>query len=180
MSAARYFMKHNRAGQGKTSPGKQKIVAIVIVSVLALIGFTLLALKATDHRAELRNAIERRDTVRLEQLLKDHPRLVEAELPNRGPKDTWTPLHMVACYGDTEMLEILFKHKAKVNAKDSSGLTPLHHTVALSRHESAHFLINKGADMNAKGKDGRTPLDLAKTTRDKRMIELFRIRGAKE
>ncbi len=34
--------------------------------------------------------------------------------------------------------------------------------------------------MNAIGRDGRTPLDLAKTTRDKRLIDLFRIRGAKE
>ena len=173
-------MKNDRAGQGATPVAKQKTIALVIVSMLAVAGFTLFALKATDHRAELRRALEMRDSARLEQLLKDHPSLVAAEIPNRGPNDTWNPLHMAACYGDNAAIEILLKHKAKVNAKDSNGLTPLHHTVALSRHESALLLINKGADMNAKGRDGRSPLELAKNTRDKRMIELFRIRGAKE
>ncbi|MEO5804276.1 MAG: ankyrin repeat domain-containing protein [Verrucomicrobiota bacterium] len=173
-------MKNNPAALQKSTMEKKKGIAIVIVSIGALIGLTLFFLKATDHKKELRSALESRDNSRLEQLLKAHPGLVEAELPNRGPKDTWNPLHMAACYGDNASIEILLKHKAKVNAKDANGLTPLHYTVALSRYNSAQLLINKGADMNAKGRDGRSPLELAKTTRDKRMIELFRVRGAKE
>lgn len=159
---------------------KQKTISIVIVSILAVVGFSLLVFKATDHRGELRRALAERDSFRLEQLLKDHPKLVGAEIPNRGPKDTWNPLHMAAYHGDNDSIEILLKRKAKVNAKDSSGLTPLHYVVSSGHHESVHLLINKGADMNAKGRDGRTPLDLAKNLRDKRMIELFRIRGARE
>lgn len=173
-------MKNDRAGQGATPVAKQKTIALVIVSILALVGFCMFVFKATDHRRELRFALESRDNARLEQLLKDHPKLVHAELPNRGPKDTWSPLHMAACYGDTQSIEILLQHKAKVNVKDSNELTPLHHTVALSKYASAQLLINKGADINAKGRDGRSPLELAKTTRDQRMIQLFRIRGAEE
>lgn len=173
-------MKNSRADQGKTPGAKQKTIAVTIVALVALIGLGLFARKATDHRAELRRALESNDSLRLEKLLKDHPKLVEAELPNRGPKDTWNPLHMAASRGDNQAIEILLKHKAKVNAKDSNGLTPLHCVVSSGRYESVTLLINKGADMNVKGRDGRTPLDLARNLRDKRMVELFRIRGAKE
>jgi hypothetical protein len=173
-------MKNDRAGQGKATGDNQRLIAIIIVIFVVLTGMTMILLKTTDHTAELKRALEMRDAFRLEQLLKDHPKLVHADIPNRGPKDTWNPLHMAACYGDNQSIEILLRHKAKINAPDANGLTPLHYTVALSRYNSAQLLINKGADMNAKGKDGRTPLELAKTTRDKRMIELFRVRGAKE
>ena len=164
----------------KATGGKGKVVSIILVSIVVLMGVFMFFRKATDHRGELRYALESRDAFRLEQLLKDHPKLVDAELPNRSPTDTWTPLHMAACYGDNQSIEILLRHKAKVNARDANGLTPLHYTVALSRYNSAQLLINKGADMNAKGRDGRSPLELAKTTRDQRMIQLFRVRGAKE
>ena len=87
---------------------------------------------------------------------------------------------MAACLSDPETIEILTRHKAKVNARDSAGLTPLHYTVAQGRYDCAEMLINKSADINAKGRDGRTPLDLAKNLRDRRMIELFRVLGAKE
>lgn len=162
-------------------PGaNQKTIALVIVSLVALIAFGLFVRKATDHRVELRRALDSRDSVRLEQLLKKHPKLVEAEIPNRSPKDTWNPLHMAAYWGNNQAIEILLKYKAKVNAKDSNGLTPLHYVVSSGRYQSVTLLINKGADMNVKGRDGRTPLDLAKNLRDKKMVELFRIRGAKE
>lgn len=173
-------MKNDRVGLGVKPGNKQKIVAITLVAMVALFGIVLLARKATDHRVELRQALDSRDSYRLEQLLKDHPKLVSAEIPNRGPKDTWNPLHMAAYWGNQEAIEILLRHKAKVNAKDSNGLTPLHYSVSSGRHQCVTFLINKGADLNAKGRDGRTPLDLAKNLRDKKMIELFRIRGATE
>lgn len=170
----------NKTAAKASSPGKQRVIAVVVISALVLVGLIMLALKATDHRAELRDVLSTRDNVRLEQLLKAHPGLVDAKLANRNPTDTWEPLHMAACYGNAETIEILVKHKAKVNAKDANGLTPLHYTIPLSHYDCAEMLIIKGADKNAKGRDGRTPLDLAKTTRDKRMIELFRISGAKE
>ena len=170
----------NKTTAKASSPGKQRLIAAVVSSVLILVGLIVFTLKATDHRAELREVLSTRDNVRLEQLLKAHPGLVEAKLANRNPSDTWGPLHMAACYGNPETIEILLKHKAKVNAKDANGLTPLHYTVSLSHYDCAEMLIVKGADKNATGRDGRTPLDLAKTTRDKRMIELFRVSGAKE
>lgn len=136
--------------------------------------------KATDHRGELRGAITSHDNARLEKLLKDHPSLVDAKLPNSGAKDSWGPLHLAACVGTPETIDILCKHRARVNAKDSNGLTPLHYTVSRGRYDNAEKLINKSADMNAKGRDGRTPIDLARNLRDRRMLELFQIRGAKE
>jgi ankyrin repeat protein len=179
---ATLFMKNSSAAtKAKTSPGgTQRAVALSVIGVFAVIALAMFLFKVTDHTRELRMAIASRDNVRLESLLTAHPGLVEAKIPNRGPKDTWEPLHMAACFGSTEAIEILTKHKAKVNAKDANGLTPLHYTVSMGRYESAQMLINKGADMNAKGRDGRTPFDLAKNLRDKRMTDMFRVRGAKE
>ena len=173
------FMKNNPALPKNSTKG-QRWVAVSVTLIVVLIAGVAFALKKNDRRAELRSVIASGDDLRLEQLLENNPKLVEAELPNRNPRDLWSPLHMAACYGDLETVEILLKYKAKVNARDANGLTPLHWTVSLQRHKSAEFLINKGADMNAKGNDGRTPIELAKLTRDKKMIEYLRIRGAKE
>lgn len=173
-------MKNNSAELKKSTVGTQRVAALIVISILALLAVAMFMFKVTDHTRELRYALESRDSARLEALLTAHPGLVDSKLENRGPKDTWEPLHMAACYGDNRAIEILTKHKAKVNARDANGLTPLHYTVSLGRFDSAQLLINKGADMNAKGRDGRTPIELAKNTRDKRMIELFRVRGAKE
>ena len=173
-------MKNNPAPPPKSSALKQRVVAMVVIVVVALAGSMMFLLKATNHKGELQMAIQSRDHAGLEKLLKDHPGLVEAELPHRGPKDTWSPLHLAACSGDAESIEILTRHRARVTARDANGLTPLHYTVSLSHYDSAQMLINHGADINAKGRDGRTPLDLAKNLRDQKLIEMFRIRGAKE
>lgn len=173
-------MKNNPVAPQKSLAGKQRVVAMVVLLVIALAGMTMFLMKTTDHRGELQRAIQSRDHAGLERLLKSHPRLANAELPHRGPKDIWSPLHLAACSGDAETIDILTKHHAKVNALDSNGLTPLHYTVSLSRRDCAQMLIIKSADLNAKGRDGRTPLDLAKNLRDKKLIEMFRVQGAKE
>ncbi|MEO7300710.1 MAG: ankyrin repeat domain-containing protein [Verrucomicrobiota bacterium] len=173
-------MKNNLATRETSAAKKWRNFALVALLIFSSVIGVLFFLKATDHRSELRNALASQDNPRLEQLLKTHPGLVNAKLTNRGAKDLWEPLHMAAYSGNTNAIEILLKYKAKVNVRDDNGLTPLHYSVARGGYESAQLLINKGADMNAKGRDGHTPIELAKNLRDLRMIELFRIRGAKE
>ncbi|MEO6034605.1 MAG: ankyrin repeat domain-containing protein [Verrucomicrobiota bacterium] len=172
-------MKNQSVGQ-KPAGKKWRAIFLALLSLALLAGLVATMLRASDHRVELRSALMARDHARLEKLLRDHPGLVDVELPNRSAKDTWSPLHLAACLGDPETIQILTAHKARVNARDSNGLTPLHYTVAQHRYENAEMLINKSADLNAKGRDGHTPLDLAKNLRDQRLIEMFRIRGAKE
>jgi len=162
------------------SVGRRRIVAVSLVLSLVLVGVITILSRTMDHRNELRSAIDSRNNARLDQLLKKHPGLVNAELPNRSAKDTWSPLHLAACVGDPETIDVLCRHKAKVNGRDANGLTPLHYAVSRGRRDNAEKLIHKSADVNAKGRDGRTPLDLAKNLRDRRMIELFRIQGARE
>src|SRR5689334_22181013 len=106
-------MKNNPALPKKSPFAKQRTVALVVVSIVVLAAITMFAFKKSDHRAELRYAIASGDNSRLEQLLKAHPNLVEAQLPNRNPQDLWSPLHMAACYGSIDSVEILLKHKAK-------------------------------------------------------------------
>lgn len=175
-------MKNNSATLPKNPSANRRaaIIATVIGSAIVLIVTALFLFRGIDQRNALRRAIQSRHHSHLEQLLKDHPGLANATFSNRGPKDKWSALHLAACFSDAETIDILTRHKAKVNARDSNGLTPLHYSVSMGRYEIAETLINKGADMNAKGRDGRTPLDLAKNLRDRKLIELLRIRGAKE
>lgn len=88
-----------------------------------------------------------------------------------------TPLHYAAMYGFDEIIEILIKHKADVNAQDSSGLTPLHNAVGryLSERLPQHIgsseefircinlLLEHGANPHIKDLAWETtPLDYAK------------------
>ena len=64
------------------------------------------------------------------------------------------PLHMVSKL-TVEKLQILLKHGADVNAKDSDGLTPIFRT---PKYELVKVLIEHGADVNASSNRGNTPL----------------------
>jgi hypothetical protein len=58
-----------------------------------------------------------------------------------------------------DIINILLKAGAKVNAKDSDGLTPLMNAAMHNENlDVITTLLKAGADVNAKSKDGTTPL----------------------
>ena len=77
-----------------------------------------------------------------------------------------TPLHMAACYGDTESLKVLLKiPEVNVSALENDDSTPLH-CVAIydsPRHTDCLKLLiaHPGVDVNAKDIYDRTPLHWA-------------------
>jgi uncharacterized protein len=154
------------------------IIATVAVIVVALF---FLFERLTDHTAEFRRALYTRNISRVEELLRSHPALANARHMDSPDKKTdWTPLHVAANLGDPEMITVLVRHGAKVDARDSRGLTPLLWTAFAGQRAAAAELLSDGADVNARGLDGRTTLDLAKLSLDHDLIELLRERGAKE
>ena len=64
-----------------------------------------------------------------------------------------TALHLAK---DLEIVKLLIKQGANVNAKDRKGKTPLHHLV--NQLEIVKLLIKQGANVNAKDRKGKTPL----------------------
>ncbi|MFQ6039423.1 MAG: sigma-70 family RNA polymerase sigma factor [Candidatus Poribacteria bacterium] len=65
---------------------------------------------------------------RLEKLFQENPDLANAR---RGP-DGWTPLHYAADVGNFDIVKIILKYGADVNAQDAKGRTPLQ--LAAHRH----------------------------------------------
>ena len=69
-----------------------------------------------------------------------------------------TPLHIVARFGPVEMVELLIRMKADLNATAYNGFTPLHLTEA---KDIAALLIRAGADLDKRDNWGNTPLQAA-------------------
>ena len=59
-----------------------------------------------------------------------------------------TPLHEAAYHGQTEVLELLLKQGADINAKDRFGKTPLHWAAKNGKTEVVELLLKNGADIH--------------------------------
>ena len=98
---------------------------------------------------------------------------------NAKDEDGVTPLLVATANGRKEIVELLIREGADVNAK-VNGVTPLHQAAIRGHKEIAKLLIAKGAHLNAKddvGKLGRTPLDW--TFGKKEIADLLRKHGGK-
>merc|ERR1711990_221477 len=97
-----------------------------------------------------------------------------------------TALMMAASNSVPEVVSLLIKNKAKVNAKNRIGMTPLMLAPNNARYglENAKILLKNGADVNAKDDFNATALHVAKTghylsdEEQKELIEILKKRGA--
>jgi ankyrin repeat protein len=89
-----------------------------------------------------------------------------------------TPLHMAAEYGDIELVDLLIRYRADVNAPDRDRNTPLHYAVMRGHKHVAEFLLKNRANSNAQNKDGRTPLHIAALNNNIELVQLLLRYGA--
>ncbi len=94
-------------------------------------------------------------------------------------KNRWTALHW-ATWGNKkkEIISLLVKKGADVNAKNKYGNTPLQLVLPFRKRKKIALLLKKGADVNAKNKYGNTPLQLVLPFRKRKKIALLLKKGA--
>lgn len=88
-----------------------------------------------------------------------------AKVDATAPRSGTTALHDAAS-GHPDLVEILIKNKADINAKDVSGSTALH----FASSHSARLLIEAGADINSQNKRGETPLHYGGSEKTKLLV----------
>ena len=99
---------------------------------------------------------------------------------NTGDKQYYVPLMYALWTMDSDMVKLLLRKGADVNAKDMpSGYTSLHWAVMMGSKGLTELVLEAGGDVNAESKTGETPLDLAKQGGPE-IVELLKKHGAKE
>ncbi|CAD8196387.1 unnamed protein product [Paramecium octaurelia] len=75
--------------------------------------------------------------------------------------DDWTALHFASNEGNLDIVNILLKHGATVDALTKFSRTPFFLTVMQNFIECANVLLQHNANINIQDKDGNTPLHIA-------------------
>ncbi len=123
---------------------------------------------------ELFEALSNGNTEKAKALL-DEGANVNATSKGRG-----TVLHGAALKGQSDLVELLVKRGAAVNAKDDKyGATPLHLAAYKGHRTVVQILLLAGADVHAKDKEGDTPLDNALSGGHRDVAELIKTLAGK-
>ena len=96
------------------------------------------------------------DVASVKKLLSGDQSLVKAR-----DSDGSTPLHCATWKGHLDVVALLLKSGADVNAVNENehwGTTPLHAAAHANQAAIAKLLIDHGANVKAKDKEGRTPM----------------------
>lgn len=83
---------------------------------------------------------------------------MSAQVEDRGQKNDCTPLMEAASAGHVDIIELLLKHGADVNAQSSTGNTPLMYACAGGHVAAVKLLLSNGANVEDHNENGHTPL----------------------
>jgi len=138
-----------------------------------------------------------------EELLRRGANVNARPIGKKGPRKGETPLHIAARVGHSQLVPLLIKHGAELEAVDGDEDTPLRVAVIAGRPEAAkllatagatqdvfsaaglgnvtlleHFLGEDPAEANARTPSGHTPLHCAAATGELATAKLLLARGA--
>jgi ankyrin repeat protein len=115
------------------------------------------------------------DASRLEQLLAQHPDLVDSPSP-----DGFFPLGLAAFFGHVDAVKLLLARGAEVGraAHNAMKVQPLHSAVAGRNFVIVQLLVDAGAPINAPQQEGWTPLHTAVHNQDVEMVRYLLAHGA--
>ena len=120
-----------------------------------------LLLRAKGLRAEVRNAKDESPLMlaSMAGMVDVCKRLIalDADVNKTG----WTPLHYAASAGHVEVIKLLLKHSAYIDAESPNKTTPLMMAAMYGNPQSVELLLEEGADASLKNDKGMTALDFA-------------------
>ncbi|MDO5470227.1 MAG: ribosomal protein L7/L12 [Akkermansia sp.] len=118
-------------------------------------------------------------------LLRHNAKLVKllleagADIEQRPTNDSIPPLHyVVSLNDDQELVRLLIKSGANINACDDGGDTPLHVATDCAADINMRLLLQAGANIEAQNAQGQTPLHFATEQEDETVISLLINHGA--
>ncbi|KAJ8264368.1 hypothetical protein GJAV_G00148350 [Gymnothorax javanicus] len=79
---------------------------------------------------------------------------------NDKTKDFLTPLHLASEKSHNDIIEVLVKHEAKVNALDNLGQTALHRAAHCGHLQTCRLLLSSGCDPLIMSLQGFSPLQM--------------------
>ncbi|MGL5725366.1 ankyrin repeat domain-containing protein [Cetobacterium sp.] len=92
--------------------------------------------------------------------------------------DGVTPLFIASSYGQTEVVKLLLKNKAKIDLCNYQGCSPFSIACQQDQINTAKILLEYGADVNLKNFEGVDALNIACDNGNKRMVEFLLKHGA--
>ncbi|XP_070570370.1 serine/threonine-protein phosphatase 6 regulatory ankyrin repeat subunit B-like isoform X2 [Ptychodera flava] len=132
---------------------------------------------ADKFSRELWQAAVSKDANLVHKLIQRHANM---KVVSENGYDYCTPLHWAAGEGNMDIVRLLLKSGANINARTSeTGLTPLHQAAISGHSETIEFLLLNGAVIEAKDKkDGQTALHLAASQGHRNAVEILIENGA--
>ena len=119
-----------------------------------------LDMRTIEGRTPLHAAAERNEPGHLtlvDRILKGLEEKQRIEQVNAQDEDHQTPLHRATLTSSNEMIKLLIRNGAIVNAKTIWGYLPLHFAAQNGRIDIAETLIRKGASVDTKNTHGISP-----------------------
>jgi ankyrin repeat protein len=90
------------------------------------------------------------------------------------PAGPMLPLSFAARRGQAEILQMLLKAGAKINAKDKkTGMTALHEAAEANQRAIVSALLRAGANRLIRDRKGRTPVNAARQAKVQAAIRAF-------
>lgn len=144
-----------------TEPQRGETALMLAVREGAMEVFSIL-LKARGTNLDLR--ARNGDSVLMIAAFKKNKAAVEALL-SKGVQvnnDGWTALHYAAAAGDTDIVQLLMKKSAEIDATSPNMTTPLMMAAGSGNIYTVKALLDAGADLNLANEQGLTAIDFAK------------------
>ncbi|XP_034631682.1 poly [ADP-ribose] polymerase tankyrase-2 isoform X3 [Trachemys scripta elegans] len=92
---------------------------------------------------------------------------------NEKTKDFLTPLHVASEKAHNDVVEVVVKHEAKVNALDSLGQTSLHRAAHCGHLQTCRLLLSSGCDPSIVSLQGFTALQMGTESVQQLLQALF-------
>ncbi|MDA3837449.1 MAG: ankyrin repeat domain-containing protein [Candidatus Delongbacteria bacterium] len=141
--------------------------------LLCMILLVSLSIASLASVADLKEAIDNDDLIKVKILLKSDKNLIESKI------DAYlTPLNYAAINSKTKIAKILIDNGANINAPDKEGSIPIHNSASKGNYELTKYLIEKGTDLNHKDLNGVTPLYFACVSGNFQLIRYMTEKGA--